>query len=133
MSEQILKPKCYKTTLGKVGIFVGIAAIVTISAILISKSKKKSNIAVPDVKKDDVKQTDAKIENSQNSTVGNMPYGVCEQPILNHDKVYNYVRCNGIWHTISKDTINGKIKQWTSLENNKTATTLLNEKYPKTA
>jgi hypothetical protein len=117
--------KWYKTTGGKIGIAVGIAALVT--GIVIAVKKYASVAAIPSEKKlneavDKIKEVIADMPDDD------MPKGVCGSIQKSFDRVFDYVKCDGVWWTISKDKI--KIPEWKSLADNPTATKLLNNKYP---
>ena len=141
---ELAKMKWYKTTGGKIGIVIGSLAVLTGVTLLVRHFIKKGA-----EKKDDTKQigdqtkTDtttatttqttepAKTETTPNEKPNpDLPNnGVGCGPVRTaFDRVFNYVKCAGVWYTISKDKI--KISKWKSLADNKTATDLLNNKYP---
>ena len=134
----ILKNKWYNTTGGKIGIVLGVAtlALGTYFGVKHFRKPKIDLDTIPDNSQKTINNKPASAPAS--SASGQKTYstdqlpnggGGCGDVKNTFDKVYDYVKCNGDWWTISKDTANGKIKTWTSLANNKTATDLLNNRY----
>lgn len=134
---ELAKVKWFRTTGGKIGIVVGALALVTGVVLLVKHFTKKpteeDKKLPPDETKTDTttKPAETKTEVTPNEkTNPDLPNnGVgCSAVRTAFDRVYNYVKCAGVWYTISKDKI--KIPKWKSLADNKTATDLLNNKYP---
>jgi len=134
----ILKGKWHTTTAGRVGIVLGVAALALGTYLGIKHFRKpKINLdTTPDNSQKTITNTPAAApakpqSASKTYTADQLPNGGngCADVKTTFDKVYDYVKCNGDWWTISKDAANGKIKTWTSLANNKTATDLLNNRY----
>lgn len=141
---ELANVKWYKTTGGKIGIAIGVAVVIIGSALGIKYLVKKG------AEKKDDKQIGDQTTNPETSPTNTTPKTepVKTEPTQNEkpnpdlpnngvgcgpvrtafDRVFNYVKCGGVWYTISKDKI--KIPSWKSLANNKTATDLLNNKYP---
>ena len=139
---EITKAKWFKTTGGKIGIAIGALALVTGVVLLVKHFNKKGETKKDETKKDETKteqgadpKTDTKTNPTgpfalplpENADLPNAGVG-CGPVRTAFDRVYNYVKCGGVWYTISKDKI--KIPKWKSLAGNKTATDLLNNKYP---
>lgn len=123
--------KWYKTTGGKIGIFLGVTALITGIVLAVkhftnSDPEKKSEEVENDLK-EKVESSAKEIDKKEEVPLPNGGVG-CGPLRKNFDRVYDYVKCAGIWYTISKDRV--KIPEWKSLSNNKTATDLLNNKYP---
>lgn len=59
----------------------------------------------------------------------------CSVLITNFDRDFDYIKCNGIWHIISKlnpatPATKGAFKEWNSLEGQKVSIERLNRRYP---
>jgi len=126
--------KWYKTKGGKIGIFVGLGLLAT-GIMLYVRSQYKSSAQADNMNsvinglKEDAEKKDSAIEATTSNT-SDLPEGGkgCGDVKTNYDRAFNYVKCNNVWWTISKDKV--KIPKWKSLSGNKTATDLLNNKYP---
>ncbi len=134
MSNSAPTIKWYSTTGGKIGIFLGLGALITGVVLLVRKklSKSESTISMDTTTPDRiVDQAEAeKPNNTQIAYAENdLPnQGVgCGDVKTTFDKAYDYVFCNGAWWTISKDK--SKIPAWKNLSDNQVATNLLNNKY----
>lgn len=142
---ELAKVKWFKTTGGKIGIVIGSLAVLTGVTLLVrhfvKKGAEKKDDKVGDQTKTDTTTTttttdSTKTEPAKTETTPNekpnpdLPNnGAGCGPIRKaFDRVYDYVKCNNVWYTISKDKI--KISKWKSLADNKTASDLLNNKYP---
>lgn len=113
--------KWYNTTAGRVGIGLGVAGAV-VGIVLLVKHFMEPKVI-------DITHLQDKKEPDKNPThTDSLPTGKCADVKTGFDKSYNYVKCDGIWWTISKDR--SKIPDWKSLADNKAATELLNNKYP---
>lgn len=135
----ITKGKWYSSTAGKVGIVLGIAVVAIGTYFGIQHFRKpKEETKIPDAGAKTETKPNSSATAKPNNPVASKEYtpdqlpnkGVgCGDVKSTFDKVYDYVKCNSDWWTISKDTANGKIKTWTSLASNKTATDLLNNRF----
>lgn len=127
--------KWYKTTGGKVGIvaLIGLAATAIIVVIRANSKPKqqaeKMNEVINNLK-DAADKGELNTLTPHNYDSSELPQGGkgCGDVKGSFDRVYNYIKCDGTWWTISKDKV--KIPTWKSLADNKTATDLLNSKYP---
>ena len=126
----------YKTPAGKVGIVAGVLLFITGVILTVKHYTQPTQPAIDDgttTSEEGTTQTPAQTNStvaSPSDSVTNtdsLPLGTCGPLHTDFDRVYNYVKCDGVWWTISKDKV--KIKEWTSLANNKTASDLLNNKY----
>lgn len=131
---EITKAKWFKTTGGKVGIAIGIvaAAIGTVLLVKHFRKPKEETKKLPDTKSEENQTNqsatpEAKTETPAASDLPNGGVG-CGPVRTGFDRAFNYVKCGNVWYTISKDKI--KIPKWKSLADNKTASDLLNNKYP---
>lgn len=81
------------------------------------------------------KEIDTTVDNKkENPALPNNGVG-CSELITNFDRDFNYVKCNGIWHIISKPNpatpaTKGAFKEWSSLEGQKVSIERLNRRYP---
>ena len=126
---EIAKQSWYKTTGGKVGIAIG-AVVVLVGGFLAFKyfTKEDKKKTESDTKKDEGVKLPPQKDVTPPSSEG-LPLGAKIGDLkTDFDRTYNYIKANGIWYTISKDKV--KIPAWKSLADNKTATDLLNNKYP---
>ena len=117
--------KWYKTTSGKIGIFVLVAATLTGIGYLIANSIRKPK-QVPSLPDNTPTPEQAVRTDYVSAELPNMGKG-CGTVKTSFDKAFDYVKCDGVWWTISKDR--KTIPNWKSLEGNKIATDLLNNKY----
>lgn len=120
--EVPVKVQWFKTTNGKIGIVAGVITFITIGVVLLVKHLKKTE------KVEKLTIHEEKIE--EPPIVLELPNGGvdCGPIKTDFDRASNYVKCGDAWHIISKDKV--KIPEWKSLADNKTATDLLNNKYP---
>ncbi len=128
----VTKSAWYKTTKGKWGIVIGLAAIVTTAVVLIIKNTNKV-INAPSGSKKKEQPPAAQAEN----VVVDLPNNIynaenlpgngakCGTVITGFGTTSDYVKCDGTWYTTVKKGI-----AWKSLADNKTAVELLNNKYP---
>lgn len=141
---ELAKVKWFKTTGGKIGIVIGTLAAVTGIVLLVNyvKNRNKPNDSANETKPGqttDQNKTETTTTTTTPTDPKTQPVETAKSDLPNNgvgcgpirtafDRVYNYVKCGNIWYTISKDKI--KIPNWKSLAENKTATNLLNNKYP---
>jgi len=141
---ELTKAKWFKTTGGKIGIVVGALALITGVTLVVRHFVKKGDekklppadetkteTTTPATSATTTTTTPTTTEKPANQQVASdLPNGGagCGPIRKAFDRVYDYVKCNNVWYTISKDKI--KIPKWKSLADNKTASDLLNNKYP---
>lgn len=125
-------PKWHKTTGGKILIITGIAAVITGIVIAVKKFTDASEPSPEKIQeiKDKIKDAiSSKPVDSEKNEPTDLPNGGagCGPVQKAFDRTFDYVKCDGVWWTRSKDRV--KIPEWKSLADNKTATDLLNNKY----
>lgn len=127
MSEQP-KAKWHKSKGAKILIGLVITTGIVVTYLLL---RKKPQLEVKKFVDDKKSETENGIKETPKYSASELPNGGadCGELKTTFDKLYDYIKCKGDWFAVSKDRVNGKLKEWTSLASNKPASDLLNEKY----
>lgn len=128
MDPNSLKTKWHKTTGGKILIVALTAIGVTGLVFLVKHYTKPKHVFKSETKPENKEQAE---DNNNSFAEAELPNGGkdCSDIKTTFDKDFNYIKCKADWYIISKDIKVGKIKEWTSLSGNKTASELLNKRY----
>lgn len=128
---EVVKKKWYKTTGGVIAILAATATAITgiVYAVRRNREAEKPAASPSELTKAVVSAAEKLSQEESLTPNESLPPGKCDGPVrTDFDRLFNYVKCDGVWWTISKDKT--KISAWKSLAENKTATNLLNNKYP---